>query len=134
MQIAYCGYAHDIFRYRHMSPTRAKASKSGALAVQQPGFDAHVDGMRLACSLDMARGWESKSVEAQQEEAIRSGQKRATAAELATGERRRTLELTRKRALDDLSRASAPAHRDMLEHAIASLDEQLATLKRESAS
>jgi hypothetical protein len=82
----------------------------------------------------MARGWESKSIEAQQEEAVRSGQRRATAAELAVSERRRTLELTRKRALADLSRASVPAHRDMLEHAIASLDEQLATLARESSS
>jgi hypothetical protein len=78
----------------------------------------------------MARGWESKSVEAQQEEAIRAGTYRAsTPAELAVEERRRTLELTRRRAVDDLSRASVPAHRHMLEQAIASLDEELSKLR-----
>ena len=79
----------------------------------------------------MARGWESKSVEAQQEEAARAAAKGpgSSPEDSAREERRRTLELTRKRALDDLSRASAPAHRHMLEHAIAALDEELAKLK-----
>ena len=80
----------------------------------------------------MARGWESKSIEAQQEEAGRgtSPRQAPSAAELALDDRRRALELTRKRALDDLKRATVPAHRKMLEQAIASLDEQLATLTR----
>ena len=79
----------------------------------------------------MARGWESKSVEAQQEEAIRAGtsHRASTPAELAIEERRRSLELTRRRAVDDLSRASVPAHRHMLEQAIASLDEELSKLR-----
>ena len=78
----------------------------------------------------MARGWESKSVEAQQEEASRPAVKGAGnfPAELERADRRRTLELMRKRALDDLSRATAPAHRQMLEHGIAALDEELAKL------
>jgi hypothetical protein len=79
----------------------------------------------------MARGWESKSVEAQQEEAVRkptAGRKPAPE-ELAREERRRALELTRKRAAADLTRASARAHREMLEQAIATLDAQLAELK-----
>ena len=78
----------------------------------------------------MARGWESKSVEAQQEEATRTVAKGPgpTPEQLAQDERRRSLELTRRRALDDLSRATVPAHRHMLEHAIAALDEQLAKL------
>jgi hypothetical protein len=78
----------------------------------------------------MARGWESKSIEAQQEEASRSGPTRPapSAAELALQERRRALELTRARAIADLGRASVPAHRHMLEQAIASLDEQLEQL------
>ena len=81
----------------------------------------------------MARGWESKSVEAQQEEALRNRAMRpaATAAELAREEKRRVLELARRRALDDLQRATIPAHRQMLEHAIVSLDEQLAALTRQ---
>jgi hypothetical protein len=75
----------------------------------------------------MARGWESKGIEAQQEEAARGrGAGRArTPEQLARDDRRRSLELMRSCALADLSRASAPAHRAMLERAIASLDEQL---------
>ena len=78
----------------------------------------------------MARGWESKGVEAQQDEASRAVvQKRAlTADERAVAERRATLELTRARAAADLSRAIALPHRRMLEQAIATIDEQLAQL------
>lgn len=81
----------------------------------------------------MARGWESKSVEAQQEEAVREAPTRPdrSAEAVARAERRRTLELTRARAIDDLSRARATAHQSMLKQAIAALDEQLAVLRRE---
>ena len=89
-------------------------------------------GTRLAYNLDMARGWESKSVEAQQEEAVRTGSAKPapSAAELEIEGKRRALELARRRALDDLRRATVPAHRHMLEQAIVSLDEQLAALLR----
>ncbi|MEO8076786.1 MAG: hypothetical protein ABI818_10680 [Acidobacteriota bacterium] len=79
----------------------------------------------------MARGFESKSVEAQQDDAVRA---RNASAPRLTGDariaddRRRTLELTRKRTHADLGRATAPAHRRMLEEAIAALDAQLETL------
>lgn len=76
----------------------------------------------------MARGFESKSVEAQQEEAARGRVKprpQMTSDQQAVDERRRALELSRARARDDLSRATAPAHRRMLEQAIAALDTQL---------
>jgi hypothetical protein len=76
----------------------------------------------------MARGFESKSVEAQQEEAARGKAKARPAMtpdQQAIDQRRRTLELTRARARDDLSRATAPAHRRMLEQAIAALDNQI---------
>ena len=43
-------------------------------------------------------------------------------------QRRRTLELTRTRIRHDLSRATAPAHKRMLEQAIATLDQQLQDL------
>ena len=42
--------------------------------------------------------------------------------------RRATLELARLRAAGDLARATAPAHRRMLEQAIAALDDQLGRL------
>jgi len=79
----------------------------------------------------MARGFESKSVEAQQEEAARGKIKarpQMTPDQQAADERRRALELTRARARGDLSRATAPAHRRMLEHAIAALDKQISDL------
>jgi hypothetical protein len=44
-------------------------------------------------------------------------------------ERRRALELGRTRAQNDLARATAPAHRQMLESAIAALDRQIAELE-----
>ena len=75
----------------------------------------------------MARGFESKMVEFQQEEAARGRTKSAPldADEQARKARRQSLELTRKRAAADLERATAPAHRQMLQQAIAALDEQL---------
>jgi len=79
----------------------------------------------------MARGWESKSVEAQQQDASQQKARgpAPTAEELTRRERRRTLELARSRARTDLARASAPAHRQMLESAIADLDRQMAELE-----
>jgi hypothetical protein len=75
----------------------------------------------------MARGWESKNVEAQQAEREQGSQAGASVSpeEAATIARRRTLELTRARALSDLAGARSPAHRAMLEAAIHALDEQL---------
>jgi hypothetical protein len=78
----------------------------------------------------MARGWESKSVEAQQDEAARDRVTRPqlTPAERATAEHRAALQLTRARAAADLGRATAPHHKRMLEAAIEALDRQLAAL------
>jgi hypothetical protein len=75
----------------------------------------------------MARGFESKMVEFQQEEAARSKPPSTplTADQQARLARRRSLELARTRAAADLERATVPAHRRMLEQAIAALDEQL---------
>jgi hypothetical protein len=79
----------------------------------------------------MARGFESKSVEAQQEEAARQrprAGRQVTAEERALEERRRALLLSRTRVEADLSRATAPAHRQMLQRAIDALDAQLGKL------
>ena len=78
----------------------------------------------------MARGFDSKFVEAQQEEAGREKTLRpALSAEAqAQASRRQALTLSRARAIDDLGRATAPAHRRMLEAAIEALDSQLADL------
>jgi hypothetical protein len=79
----------------------------------------------------MARGFDSKFVEAQQEEAARgkSGGGRAMSPlERATEQRRRALQLTRARTEGDLSRAKAPAHREMLQQALAALDREIEEL------
>jgi hypothetical protein len=75
----------------------------------------------------VARGWESKSIEAQQEEAsrTRTAPRQLNETELLRRDKRRTLELARARAAEDLSRATATPHRRMLEQALEALDAQL---------
>ncbi len=77
----------------------------------------------------MARGWESKGVEAQQEEARQDptgrGTARVNADERARMERREGLTLARARAAADLAYARTPAQREMLERALADLDRML---------
>jgi len=84
----------------------------------------------------MARGWESKSVEAQQDaaERPRTNGPAVSPEEAARKAQRATLMLARMRALADLQKACVPAHRAMLEHAIADLDQRLASLDAGSAS
>jgi hypothetical protein len=75
----------------------------------------------------LARGFESKQIEFQQEESQRTRTLRPalTPEARAAVERRETLGLARARALADLQRACNPAHRAMLEQALAAIDEQL---------
>jgi hypothetical protein len=88
----------------------------------------------------VARGWESKAIESQQEaaaDARRTGPPAGLPAEAPgakAGDRSRqaahaTLMLARTRALADLQCACAPAHRAMLEQAIGDLDQRIAALK-----
>ena len=76
----------------------------------------------------MARGFESKDVEFQQAEADRrkTARRALTADERAAAERRRTLELTLRRARSEIATARTGAHREMLGQAIAALEQQLA--------
>ena len=74
----------------------------------------------------MARGWESKSVESQQE--ARESRKADLGPEIAdpvAAAARRTLELAKTRAEQDLARAKTDAQRAMLRQAIAALSAQL---------
>ena len=81
----------------------------------------------------MARGFDSKSVESQQEDAARSRQERnerpLSEEERARHQRRQTLELARARTAADLARAAWPAQRRMLEQALAALEASLAGLR-----
>ena len=79
----------------------------------------------------MARGWESKSVESQQDAAAHGSPRpkaSMTAADAARQTARATVMLARTHALANLQAACSPAHRSMLEQAIAALDKQLAGL------
>ena len=76
----------------------------------------------------MARGWESKSVEDQQQAAEERARQKETAppddSPAARGRRERleTLRLTRARTLDQLERATNRAHRAMLQRTLRALE------------
>ena len=72
----------------------------------------------------MARGWESKSVEDQQQEAERRRDENRIR-ESSAVDRRRTVELARAQTVSLLARARTPAQREALERALADLDAQL---------
>jgi hypothetical protein len=77
----------------------------------------------------MARGWESKSVEAQQADREQGDTRQPTPVSpeaRARMARRRTVELALARAKADLEVATRPGHRAMLTRAIETLERQLA--------
>ncbi len=78
----------------------------------------------------MARGWESKAVESQQEEHARDKGKPvdASAEERSRTARRQTLLLQRAKAQADLARATKPGHRAMLQQALDEIDRELQKL------
>jgi hypothetical protein len=80
----------------------------------------------------MARGWESKAVDDQIAAAEAAAAERSapdrTAADRDRDARRRTLQLARARALQDLQVACDRRHRALLEQTIAHLDAELAQL------
>jgi hypothetical protein len=80
----------------------------------------------------MARGWESKSVEQQQEEMAERRRTVPAARSLDEQERNRKREgliLSRQRLNQQLQTASDLRHREMLERAIAELNSQLSSLE-----
>ena len=81
----------------------------------------------------MARGWESKSVEQQQEEM--SEQRKTVRAPISLEQQQRNRKregmlLSRQRLTQQLQAASNSRHRQMLEQAIAELDRQLSSFKQ----
>jgi hypothetical protein len=80
----------------------------------------------------MSRGWESKSVESQMEEAAvrRAAPKQTppTAEEVRIKAERESLALSRKRVLADLEAATHPRRREQLESALRHLDEKIAKI------
>ena len=80
----------------------------------------------------MARGWESKSVEAQHEEAAASksssGRVRLTATEAERARQIELLDLSRKQVLHQLETSTNTIQRKMLQSALEDLDGRLQTL------
>jgi hypothetical protein len=76
----------------------------------------------------VARGWESKSVEAQQAEASDKSSKPRppmSPEEAARWREKESLRLSRQRVLQQLDATQNPRHRKMLEDSLAALDEKL---------
>lgn len=78
----------------------------------------------------MARGWESKSIESQQEDAQSRGRRRAPLSpdERARQERRTSLEMAIARAQAELQAACHAAHKDMLRLKLEALNTELKQL------
>jgi hypothetical protein len=80
----------------------------------------------------MSRGWESKDVESQIEEAASrrtaARQTPLTADQVRIQNARKSLELSRTRVLEDLKAAAHPRRREQLEAALQHLDRKLAEL------
>lgn len=77
---------------------------------------------------EMARGWESKSIEAQQAEASEkssTGRPRLSPQEAAARRQREVLRLSRQRITQQLATVQNPHHRKMLQDALAELDQKL---------
>jgi hypothetical protein len=78
----------------------------------------------------MARGWESKSVEAQQADAADSNEpkQRLTAEQAARLRQLEGVQLSRKRVLQQLETTRDPRLREMLAAALAELDKKILRL------
>jgi chemotaxis methyl-accepting protein methylase len=79
----------------------------------------------------MARGWESKSVELQQEQAREKTAKvsqKMTAKEAAVFREKENLRLQRQSIVHRLESTSNPRHRKLLEETLAALDQKLGGL------
>jgi hypothetical protein len=79
----------------------------------------------------VARGWESKSVELQQDDASSSNgepENHLTPEQRAIASRKEGLRLSRSRILEQLHSAGNPRYQEILEKALAVLDEQITRL------
>jgi hypothetical protein len=80
----------------------------------------------------MARGWESKSIEDQIEEARRSqgvSEGRVQSPEAKERERKiESLKLERSRLTEQLNRARSEAHQRMIRQSLKAIEEEIATL------
>lgn len=82
----------------------------------------------------MARGWESKAIESQQEELNVRGEEASELRELSPEARLRrdrveSLRLSRARTLEQLERATSAPHRAMLKRTLLALERELSDVE-----
>lgn len=79
---------------------------------------------------DMARGWESKSVESQQVESpgTQDRSEAATREDLQRKQKRESLEMSRRRVLHEIEETHSEARRVALQRALEYLEEQIEQL------
>lgn len=80
----------------------------------------------------MARGWESKSIEQQQDEKAsetKTSRPPLTPKQRELNRKREGLLLSRKRLVDQIESSTHPAHRHMLVQSLAEIDRQLASFE-----
>lgn len=81
----------------------------------------------------MARGWESKSVEAQQDEARQQSSESRTKMspeQAARSRERENLRLSRQRVAQQIESSQNPRHRKVLQDALAELDQRLSQFEK----
>jgi len=88
--------------------------------------------VNLCQNIGMARGWESKDVEAQvtatEDPKVKSGPGTKTPEQSKRELERKDLQLSRTRIANDLENATHPNHRKSLEAALAHLDKKISEL------
>jgi hypothetical protein len=120
--------------WRCASASSWRPRRGGLLRLRLRGSVRRRAGVRTAAPIldRMARGWESKSIEEQQDAAARERAARQapamSEADKARAQEREGLRLARARTLATLQTACNPRHRAMLEETLAHLDAQLTAL------
>ena len=76
----------------------------------------------------MARGWESKSVESQQEARETRSHDDGDRSELELRRKRESVELSRRRVVTELEKSRSDVHRAALQNALQHLDAELKKL------
>jgi hypothetical protein len=118
-----------LFSDRTVGPARAEVRVP---RVQRSRFNAFAK-IGEEYNRAVARGWESKSVEAQQADAgdkAASSGPRMSAAEAARWREKENLRLSRQRVLQQMEASRNPRHRQLLQDALADLDEKLRGLEK----
>lgn len=130
-------------REEHSSPAQRRGNsrdeiEGAGIGIREKGELklARQQGVRIVLGAALARGWESKSVESQMEDARerRSAEPRISIEQVELAAKRSSILLDRKRIQREMENARHPRHREMLSEALRHLDEKLAKLETDPVS